>query len=132
MFKLKIVTPNGIFKELEAQYAEFTTVDGSMGVLTDRLPIVSRLKVSSLLVKDKEENEHIFAINGGVLEMDGKELIILTTDAENPEDIDVDTAMKAIETAKNQLKQTNDTIEKTKLNAEIEKNMVRINVAKTK
>ncbi|GAB6188545.1 hypothetical protein JCM30566_02840 [Marinitoga arctica] len=130
MFDLKIVTPSGIKAEIKAKYAEFTTVEGGMGVLTDRLPIVAKLKVSPLKVKTEDEREELFAIHGGILEMDGKEMLILTTAAERPEEIDVETAMKAIELAKEKLNHAESTTEKTKAQIEIEKNMVRISIVK--
>lgn len=131
MFNVKIVTPKGIKFSGDADFVEFTTVDGSMGVLEKRLPIITKLKVSALKIKSNDKTE-LFAVNGGILDMNGKELTVLTTDAERPEDIDVETAMKAVEEAKNQLKITNDKIDKTKIQSDIEKNMVRINIGKTK
>jgi len=130
MFDLKIVTPSGIKAEIKAKYAEFTTVEGGMGVLTNRLPIVAKLKVSPLKVKTEDDREELFAIHGGILEMDGKEMVILTTAAERPEEIDVETTMKAIELAKEKLNHAESTAEKTRAQAEIEKNMVRISIVK--
>ena len=130
MFDLKIVTPRGIKAEMKAKYAEFTTVEGGMGVLTNRLPIVAKLKVSPLIIKTEDEKEELFAIHGGIVEMDGKEMVILTTAAERPEEIDVETAMKSIEAAKDKLSHAANTAEKAKAQAEIEKNMVRISIVK--
>ncbi|KLO24505.1 ATP synthase F1 subunit epsilon [Marinitoga sp. 1155] len=130
MFNLKIVTPRGIKAEIKAKYAEFTTVEGGIGVLTNRLPIVAKLKVSPLKIKTEDDKEELFAIHGGIIEMDGKEMIILTTAAERPEEIDVETTMKAIESAKAKLSQIENTAEKAKVQAEIEKNMVRISIVK--
>lgn len=130
MFDLKIVTPKGIKAEIKAKYAEFTTIEGGMGVLTNRLPIVAKLKVSPLKIKTEDDKEELFAVHGGILEMDGQEMIVLTTAAEKPEEIDVETAMKAIEAAKTKLSHAANTAEKAKAQAEIEKNMVRISIVK--
>jgi F-type H+-transporting ATPase subunit epsilon len=130
MFDLKIVTPKGVKAEIKAKYAEFTTVEGGMGVLTNRLPIVAKLKVAPLKIKTEDDKEELFAVHGGILEMDGQEMIVLTTAAEKPEEIDVETAMKAIEDAKEKLNHAESTAEKAKVQAEIEKNMVRISIVK--
>ncbi|AEX85986.1 ATP synthase F1 subunit epsilon [Marinitoga sp. 1135] len=130
MFDLKIVTPKGVKTTIEAEYAEFTTIEGGMGVLTNRLPIVAKLKVAPLKVRHKDGKEEVFAVHGGILEMDGKEMIVLTTAAERPDEIDVETAMKAIEAAKEKLNHAESSVEKAKVQAEIEKNMVRISIAK--
>jgi F-type H+-transporting ATPase subunit epsilon len=130
MFDLKIVTPKGVKAEIKAKYAEFTTIEGGMGVLTNRLPIVAKLKVAPLKIRTEDDKEELFAVHGGILEMDGQEMIVLTTAAERPEEIDVETAMKAIEAAKEKLNHAESTTEKAKVQAEIEKNMVRISIVK--
>ncbi|KAF2955737.1 ATP synthase F1 subunit epsilon [Marinitoga sp. 38H-ov] len=130
MFDLKIVTPKGVKAEIKAKYAEFTTIEGGMGVLTNRLPIVAKLKVAPLKIRTEDDKEELFAVHGGILEMDGQEMIVLTTAAERPEEIDVETAMKAIEAAKEKLNHAANRAEKAKAQAEIEKNMVRISIVK--
>jgi F-type H+-transporting ATPase subunit epsilon len=130
MFNLKIVTPNGIKENVQAKYVEFKTVEGSMGILTNRLPIVTKLKITSLKIVLEDGSNKIYAVHGGILDMDGDNMIILTTDAEKPEEIDVETAIKAVEDAKELLKTENDRLEKIKLMAKIDKNMLRVDISK--
>ena len=130
MFTVKIVTPKGVKAEINAQYVGFTTIEGGMGVLTDRLPIVTKLSIAPVIIREPTGKEHLFAVYGGILEMDGKELIILTTDAERPEEIDVETTMKAIEQAKRIISEATSEVEKAKARATLEKNIARLKVVK--
>lgn len=131
MFNIKVVTPKGIKKDVEAKYCEFTTIEGGMGVLSKRLPIITKLKITSLKIIDRNGKEELLAIHSGILDMDGEELVVLTTDAEKPEEINVETALKAVEDAKELLKTEKDYLERTKILANIEKNMVRVNIKKS-
>ncbi|MDK2945923.1 ATP synthase F1 subunit epsilon [Geotoga petraea] len=130
MFNVKLVTPSGIKYQGKAKYVEYDTVDGGMGVLQNRLPIVAKLKLAPLKIVEENDNEVYYAVLGGLVDMDGDNLTIISTDAEKPEDIDVDNAMKAVKQAEERLKNEDDKIQRTKIKAYIEKNMTKVNIAK--
>ncbi|MGM0639910.1 MAG: ATP synthase F1 subunit epsilon [Thermotogota bacterium] len=130
MFNVKLVTPSGIKYQGKAKYVEYKTIDGSMGVLENRLPIVAKLKLAPLKIVEENDKEVFFAVLGGLVDMDGENLTIISTDAEKPEDIDVDNAMKAVKQAEERLKNEDDKIQRTKIKAYIEKNMTKVNIAK--
>lgn len=130
MFNVKLVTPSGIKYQGMAKYVEYNTVNGGMGVLQNRLPIVAKLKLAPLKIVEENDNEIYFIVLGGIVDMDGENLTIISTDAEKPEDIDVDNAMKAVKHAEERLKTEDDKIQRTKLKAYIEKNMTKVDFAK--
>lgn len=132
IFKFRIVTPEGVKFEEEVQYVEFKTKEGSMGSLTERLPIVSSLKIAPVSIRRGDGSSQAFAVHGGILQMTGDEMTIVTTAAEKPEDIDVETARRAMERAEEELKETQDKFTKTKLQTRIEKNLLRVNISKRK
>lgn len=132
IFKFRIITPEGIKFEEEVQYVEFTTKEGSMGTLTERLPIVSSLKIAPVRVKKSDNSSESFAVHGGVIEMTGDEMSIITTAAEKPEDIDIEAAKKAMVRAEEEIKEIEDKFTKTKLQTKIEKNLLRVNISKRK
>ncbi|MDO7976707.1 ATP synthase F1 subunit epsilon [Oceanotoga sp. DSM 15011] len=132
MFNVKIVTPEGIKEDIDARYVEFTTIDGSIGVLQDRLPIVAKLKFAPLKIISKDEKKLVYAVLGGLVDMDGKNFTVLTTEALKPDEIDVESARKAVEKAEEQLKKSDDFMQKTKLKSEIQRNMTKIDIANTK
>ncbi|MBL5981760.1 MULTISPECIES: ATP synthase F1 subunit epsilon [Petrotoga] len=132
MFKFKVVTPEGVKYEEDVQYVEFKTKEGSMGTLTQRLPIVTSLRIAPVSIKKADNSVESFAIHGGILEMTGEEMTIVTTAAERSEDIDVEAARKAMESAQEQIKATEDQFKKIKLQTRIEKNLLRVNISKRK
>jgi F-type H+-transporting ATPase subunit epsilon len=130
MFNVKLVTPSGIKYQGKAKYVEYNTVNGGMGVLQKRLPIVAKLKLAPLKIVEENDKEVYYAVLGGLVDMDGDNLTIISTDAEKPEDIDVENAMKAVKQAEERLKNEDDKIQRTKIKAYIEKNMTKVNIAK--
>ena len=51
IFKFRIVTPEGIKVEEDVEYAEFKSIEGGMGTLTNRLPIIVRLRIAPVRIK---------------------------------------------------------------------------------
>ncbi|PNR99985.1 ATP synthase F1 subunit epsilon [Petrotoga miotherma DSM 10691] len=132
MFKFKVVTPEGVKYEEDVQYVEFKTKEGSMGTLTQRLPIVTSLRIAPVSIKKVDNSVQSFAIHGGILEMTGEEMTIVTTAAEKSEDIDIEAARNAMESAQEEIKETEDKFKKIKLQTRIEKNLLRVNMSKRK
>ena len=48
MFSVKIITPQGLYKEVETSILNVVTTDGARGVLTNHVPLVTMLKVSKM------------------------------------------------------------------------------------
>lgn len=129
IFKFRIVTPEGIKVEEDVEYAEFKSIEGGMGTLTNRLPIIVRLRIAPVRIKKSENSYKTFAVHGGVLQMTGNEMTIVTTAAERPEDIDVQAARRALERAQEELRITEDKFKRMKLETRIQKNLLRVNVS---
>jgi len=124
------VTPEGIKVEEDVEYAEFKSVEGGMGTLTNRLPIIVKLRIAPVRVKKSENEYEVLAVHGGVLNMSGDEMTIVTTAAERPEDIDVEAARRALERAQEELRITEDKFKRMKLETRIQKNLLRVNISK--
>ncbi len=124
------MTPEGIKVEEDVEYAEFKSVEGGMGTLTNRLPIIVKLRIAPVRVKKSENEYEVLAVHGGVLNMSGDEMTIVTTAAERPEDIDVEAARRALERAQEELRITEDKFKRMKLETRIQKNLLRVNISK--
>jgi len=72
MFNVKLVTPSGIKYQGKAKYVEYNTVNGGMGVLQKRLPIVAKLKLAPLKIVEENDKEVYYAVLGGLVDMDGE------------------------------------------------------------
>lgn len=78
-FKLSITTPTGHKFEMgETQLLTADLLEGRIGILADHTPMVSSLKTSIFRVKDKENNESIGVVKGGIFDVKKDEVIILT------------------------------------------------------
>ncbi len=128
-FKAEIVSPDRIVWSGEAQSVTFRTVEGSMGVLDKRAPIVTALDIAMMEVKTEKENLE-FAVHGGLLRMNGEELIIVTDAAEKAEEIDLYRAEKAKQRAEDLLAKAKNDVERYKANASLQKNILRIHIGK--
>ena len=57
-FKLKIITPQGIYQEVEIDQINLDTTAGQIGILAHHIPLASGVKVSQIILL--MEKEHIF------------------------------------------------------------------------
>lgn len=85
---LKIVTPDQIVleKEVDAVYA-FDS-EGRFGILTGHIPMVSALEIG-VLCYFIDTVQHCVAVMGGLLQTDGKNVVVLSDAAELGDQIDV-------------------------------------------
>jgi len=128
-FKMEIVAPDRVVWQGETTSVTFRTLDGSMGVLNKRAPIVTALDIASLNVKT-ENGEKEFAVHGGLLRMNGRELVIVTDAAEESSEIDVYRAEKAKKRAEDRLEKAKNDVERYKSNASLQKSILRMRIGK--
>lgn len=84
---LKIYSPEGLVFNKEVKIVSFRTVEGDMGVLDKRAPIIGKLEVSKLIAKD-ENNEYVYMLEDGFVHCDGKNVIIITEAMKSPDEVD--------------------------------------------
>ena len=119
---ITIVTPNGIVYEGNVEMISVRAIAGDMGILPNHIPIVAPLKISAVKLNHDSIEEHV-AVSGGFIEVRrGSAVTIITEAAEKQEDIDVERAQKAKESAQEKLSGFN---EKTVESAEAEKELQR-------
>ncbi len=99
MLKLKIITPKKVVLEEEIISATLPTEEGEITILEKHMPLFSLIKEGIVKIK-KTDGEDYFAIGGGYLETDGKELIILVSRAYGQDEIDEKMILEAQEQAK--------------------------------
>ncbi len=98
-FKLQIITPEKVAYDTEAVEVILPTKDGVVGILANHVPYIAPLKADELLVykrHDGSEDDVIsFAVDAGVAEFAGNELLILVAEASQAADIDLALAQDA-------------------------------------
>ena len=107
-FKLKIVTPRGIYKETEVEMLNLRTTSGQIGILANHLPLASAIDISEMnYIKDGQRYK--FALAGGFVYVNDDETTIIANAIESPEEIDLRRAQEAKARAEERLhNQSND------------------------
>ncbi|MDD6004529.1 MAG: ATP synthase F1 subunit epsilon [Erysipelotrichaceae bacterium] len=124
MINVRIVTPNGLYKETTASIVNVVSLDGERGILPNHMPIVVSLKISKMELA--EEKREVYAIAGGMLYFKDNECTILTPAIENKEDIDLRRAEEAKERAEKRIHDPN--MDQKRAEVALRKAMNRISV----
>ena len=75
--KIEIITPDKKVFDGDIKSVRVPGKKGSFQVLKDHAPIISTLENGSVIVVDQEDNEKIFNISGGVIEVKANKIILL-------------------------------------------------------
>ncbi|HBO99703.1 MAG: ATP synthase epsilon chain [Candidatus Uhrbacteria bacterium GW2011_GWF2_41_16] len=102
---LKVVTPERVVFEDEADALTLMTELGEITVLPGHIPLVATLRPGEMRLK-KKDREEILAVSTGFLEVrPGNQIIILADTAEYMEELELEKIEEAKERAKQLLKQ---------------------------
>lgn len=94
IFKVEIITPDRIFYEGDAEFLEFSTAAGDIGVYAKHIPITTVLAPGAVIIH-KGEEEIVAAVHSGFAEILGDKVTLLAEIAEWPDEIDVSRAEAA-------------------------------------
>ncbi|MGM9973415.1 MAG: hypothetical protein ACI33K_05150 [Clostridiaceae bacterium] len=64
MITVRIVTPQGLYKETEASIINVVTTGGELGILPNHLPLAAILKTSRLKLTEKEGRQEYMVAEG--------------------------------------------------------------------
>lgn len=74
---IEIVTPDKNIYSGEVNLATFPGSDGKFGIMNNHAPMVATLKKGEIKVIDESNKEHLFDVNGGVVEVNHNKIIVL-------------------------------------------------------
>lgn len=94
-FHCKVVTPERVVFDAEAEFVALPAWDGELGVLRNRAPLMVKLGIGVLRVKSGEGPRQM-AIDGGFAEMIDNSLSVLTEGAHFADDLDRESVEKAL------------------------------------
>ena len=131
MINFKIITPERIMLETEADSLTVPTELGEITILKNHLPIVANLAPGEIKFK-KGGQEQFFAVSSGIIEVrENNNVVVLADAAEFGHEIDIDRAESARERARSMMKESYvdersyaDTV------AGLEKHLARLKVAR--
>lgn len=103
-FRVHIVSAEREIFSGETDLLVATAINGEVGVRERHAPMLAFLKPGQIrLSKDNSDNEQVFYISGGFLEVQPKQVTVLSDTALRAEDLDEAEALKAEERARQEL-----------------------------
>lgn len=129
--RCEIVSQDRMVFEGDADIVVLPGTDGEMGILPNHSPLLTTLKFGFVKVRSKQ-SEEIFAVAGGVAEIQPDIVTILADAAENVEEIDISRAEEARKRAQEYLAQgtPQDTDSYFKLEAALRRSNLRLDAVK--
>ncbi len=101
-FALRIITPERVFYEGEAQMLEFNTTEGEIGILPGHIPLTVIVKPGILKIYEKDEEKEA-ALHAGFAEILPDRITLLAEIIEWPNEIDEERAESARHRAEERL-----------------------------
>ena len=77
MFPLKIISLKETLFDGRAVSVNLPSSEGELTILKDHLPLITALKRGKIKVKDENDQEHLFEIQKGFLEVNPNKVTIL-------------------------------------------------------
>lgn len=99
---VKVVTPDRIVYEGEADSLILPGYDGYFGILPNHAPMFSLLNIGELKIRNGIQEQY-YAIDGGFCEVNNNRVIITTPSAQRADEIDDNLAMSMLRSAKERL-----------------------------
>ena len=132
-FLLKIVTPDGLLFEGQAQKLVVRTITGDVAILARHINFVAPLGMGQAMVEDDQGNVRTAACIGGMLSVIDGQVDLVPTTFEWAEKIDVDRAERSYDRADRILKDNKASETDLKLaEARLRRALVRKSVAQHK
>ena len=94
MINLKIITPKGLYKEVETTIVNVTSADGERGILPNHMPVVFMLDIGRLQTIENGVRKD-YAISSGLFYFENNEASVIVSSIEAKEDIDIQRALSS-------------------------------------
>lgn len=102
MIHIKIITPQGLYKESDVEAIHVRSVIGEMTLLPHHMPIVAMLETCKLQLMNEGVYKD-YALAGGMLHFQSDQANILTDAIEGQEGIDIERAKRSKQRAERRL-----------------------------
>ena len=129
LFKLRIITPDRVFYEGEAEMVEFNTTEGEIGIYKKHIPMRVIIKPGILTITEESETKTA-ALHAGFAEILPDQVTIMAEIIEWPVEIDQDRAEQAKERAEERLQNKTPETDIARAETALLRAMARIEVLK--
>ena len=101
-FKLSIIAPDALFFEGDAEFLEFTSTEGNLGVYANHIPLTTIVEPCVATIHNDGEKKKA-AVLGGFAEILKDKVTILAEAAQWPEEIDLARAEASLKRAQERI-----------------------------
>nr|ACQ90745.1 CF1 epsilon subunit of ATP synthase [Neglectella solitaria] len=126
---VRIMTPDRIFFQDQAEEIILPTNTGQIGILKNHAPLITALDIGVLLIRSKNEWTPL-ALMGGFALVKQNQVTVLVNEAESAETIDPQQAEEAFLSAKEKLEQAEGQKQKVEANFVFKRERARYQVIK--
>ncbi len=127
MIHCRIVTPHGVYKEMETPIINIETNDGQRGILPNHMPLVTMLKIGRMETEEQGTRQE-YAVAGGLFYFRDNTAEILTDAIENKNEIDYERAEQAKERAEKRIASNDPNYDLQRAQIALQKAINRMNV----
>ena len=127
MYKVVVITPEGVYLETDVKELYVPTPNGVILVNKRHTDLVSSLSVG--IMRTKADVTKYYAIMGGVIEVNSEKATIVTTDILESSEINVERAKESLKRNQERLAKDDPNIDKKRAKASTTRAQVRIEVA---
>ena len=128
-FALKVVTPERVFFEGEAEMLEFNTTEGEIGIYKNHVPMTV-IVAPGVMVMTLPEGEKKAALHAGFVEILKDRVTVLAELIEWPDEIDLDRAESAGQRARERIAARGDDVDLDRAEAALKRSIARIQTLK--
>lgn len=129
--QLEVVTPKGAVISEQVEMVTAPGYAGVFGVLANHAPLLSTIKVGSLVYK-KDGRDELVMVSGGFCEVSNNKVTFLVESAERGAEIDIDRALRARERAEKRLAEAiaqREKIDRVRAEAALQRALARLKAA---
>jgi ATP synthase F1, epsilon subunit len=127
MIHCRIVTPHGVYKELDTSILNIETQDGQRGILPEHMPIVTMLRIGKMTTVESDKRME-YAVTGGLFYFRDNKAEIMVDAIENKDEIDVERAIAAKIRAEQRLQSNDKNVDQVRAEIALKKALNRLNV----
>lgn len=131
IFKVEIITPDRVFFQGEADFLEFNTQAGEIGVYKNHIPVTTVLAPGVVTIH-KGDGIQEAAVHAGFAEILGDKVTLLAEIAEWGDEIDLARAEEAKRRAEERLAEKSEKLDVMRAELALRKALVRIDLADRK
>jgi len=128
LFNFEVHTPRRLFYTGKAQAITLVLEDGEIGIYANHSPFTALSVTGILRIKDDKGDWRTAFVCGGILEVKEHKNVLMADNAEWPEEIDEEDAIKSKQQAEDTLKNTHLKFEVDKVKEELRRAECRLKI----